>query len=80
MNSCGFVLVNGTCEEANWTSFQRNGNAVVDLVWIHHTHLHEVKQLKVYQEPNLGDHALISVSISIPGEREDKTQVKEADK
>ena len=32
MNAVGLVLVNGT-KEREWTSFQRLGNAVVDLIW-----------------------------------------------
>ena len=39
---------------------------MVDLAWVHHDHIHEVKEKKVWQEENLilSDHSLISVSLA----------------
>src|SRR3954454_11460841 len=46
MNAIGLVLVNGTKERAEWTSFQRLGNAVVDLIWVPIESASKVEKLK----------------------------------
>jgi hypothetical protein len=63
MNAIGLVLVNGTKERAEWTSFQRLGNAVVDLIWVPIESVSRVEKLKVWKEDHLvfGDHDMVSI-------------------
>lgn len=65
MNALGLVLLNGTSGKAEWTSFQYNGEAVVDFAWVHVNHWREVKEFKVWENfhLDLGDHALVSAAI-----------------
>jgi len=66
MNACGMVLVNGVIGKADWTSFQTLGNAVIDFVWVHHSHLGEVEEQKAWQHGKLdGDHALIYITLRL---------------
>ena len=55
--------MNGTKERAEWTSFQRLGNAVVDLIWVPIESVSRVEKLKVWKEDHLvfGDHAMVSI-------------------
>ena len=63
MNAIGLVLVNGIKERAEWTSFQRLGNAVVDLIWVPIESVSKVEKLKVWKEDHLvfGDHDMVSI-------------------
>ena len=67
MNASGMVLVNGIFGEADWTSFHKNGNAVIDLAWVHVNQLDNVTAMKVWDHDfDLSDHALISIALSQP--------------
>ena len=67
LNAAGLVLLNGTDEEARWTSFQFLANSVVDLVWISLSGFSGVNNFKVWNEDflQLGDHALVSFELTL---------------
>ena len=74
MNAIGLVLVNGIKERAEWTSFQRLGNAAVDLIWVPIESVSKVEKLKMWKEGNLvfGDHAMVSIILQLEHKVDDK--------
>jgi len=57
--------MNGVQETAEWTSFHRTGDAVIDFIWIPLDLVSKVMSMKVWDEDEymLGDHAMVSISL-----------------
>ena len=86
MNAIGLVLMNGIKERAEWTSFQRSGNAVVDFIWAPIESISKVERLKVWMDDQLqlGDHAMVSIDLRLDHRRsvedkKDETQLEGAE-